>query len=75
MPTDHVANQAEAAALDNLAGEPTGNDAHKQNNQETFASDVHWRNLCRCLVRPTHRGNSRPSTTGPVSEGFQPGVI
>src|SRR5262245_31922484 len=36
----HVANQAEAAALDNLAGEPAGNDADDQNDQKPLSSDV-----------------------------------
>jgi hypothetical protein len=55
----HVANQAEAAALDNLAGESTGNDAHKQNNQKTFASDVHCATLSLPRTTDTSREFSR----------------
>jgi hypothetical protein len=65
----HVANQAEAAALDNLAGEPAGNDADNQNDQKTFASDVHCANPFAASYDRHIEGIPLPPTIGSVSEG------
>jgi hypothetical protein len=65
----HVANQAEAAALDNLAGEPTGNDADNQNDQKTFAGDVHCANPFAASYDRHIEGILLPPTIGSVSEG------
>ena len=68
----HVSNQAEAAALDNLAGEPTGNDAYNQNNQKTFVADVHCANpFAASYDRHIEVILSSPKI-GPINDGSSP---
>jgi hypothetical protein len=38
---DNVADESEAGPLHDLAGEPAGNEANKQYNQQAFARHVH----------------------------------
>src|SRR5215813_5603270 len=38
---DQIANQSEAAALHNPTGQPAGNDADDQNDQETLIGQIH----------------------------------
>jgi hypothetical protein len=49
---DEIANEAEAGALNDLAGKAAGDDADNQYNEETFAGYVH---LCVLHDRTVRR--------------------
>jgi len=48
-PDGDITNQAKSGAVNNFTREPTRNETYKQNDEETFARDMHW------LILSLHR--------------------